>query len=349
MDRRVNVGQTVVASLSAPSLFLLAKDLTKMQVWASVNEADIGNIHVGQEVTFTVDARPGKTFSGEVSQIRLNASMTQNVVTYTVVVETTNRMIDVPPQTHAKKSANTAKASPKQSSDPASAANDGKPPSEDTVNTTPAQELELLPYLTANLTFHVANREDALLVPNAALRWRPQLQQVDPKYKDEYEKSLRTKATKASGGDDSTETPKTGTASGDKNAAKPHDHSGGGAASHGMVWVEVPNSNLVRPIKLVTGLTDGAMTEVVSVHEGDTLEEGTILITGENTGPAPRPRRIRSPRRSSSGNSRRSRTTRNKTGIRLLLHAPAVPERPARRGSSDAPIRGFFSRGASIP
>ena len=89
-----------------------------MQVWASVNEADIGNIHVGQEVTYTVDARPGKTYKGVVSQIRLNASMTQNVVTYTVVVDTTNRMIDVPPQTHAKKSGNAAKT-PQRSSDPA--------------------------------------------------------------------------------------------------------------------------------------------------------------------------------------------------------------------------------------
>ena len=68
VDRRVNVGQTVVASLSAPSLFLLAKDLSKMQVWASVNEADIGAIHIGQEATFTVDARPGKTYAGKVLQ-----------------------------------------------------------------------------------------------------------------------------------------------------------------------------------------------------------------------------------------------------------------------------------------
>jgi HlyD family secretion protein len=90
IDRRVNVGQTVVSSLSAPSLFLLAKDLKRMQVWASVNEADIGRIKIGQTVTFTVDAFPGEKFTGEVSQIRLNATMTQNVVTYTVVVTTDN-------------------------------------------------------------------------------------------------------------------------------------------------------------------------------------------------------------------------------------------------------------------
>jgi HlyD family secretion protein len=91
VDRRVNVGQTVVSSLNAPSLFLIAKDLTRIQVWASVNEADIGHIHVGMPVSFTVEAYPGETFRGKVSQIRLNATMTQNVVTYTVVIVTDNK------------------------------------------------------------------------------------------------------------------------------------------------------------------------------------------------------------------------------------------------------------------
>jgi HlyD family secretion protein len=90
IDRRVNIGQTVVASLSAPSLFLLAKDLRRIQVWPSVNEADIGHIHEGQVVAFSVDAYPGERFKGTVSQIRLNALSTQNVVTYTVVVTTDN-------------------------------------------------------------------------------------------------------------------------------------------------------------------------------------------------------------------------------------------------------------------
>jgi len=86
IDRRVNIGQTVVASLNAPSLFLIAKDLRRMQVWVAVNEADIGKIRPGQPVTFTVDAFPGEIFPGEVGKVRLNASMTQNVVTYTVEV-----------------------------------------------------------------------------------------------------------------------------------------------------------------------------------------------------------------------------------------------------------------------
>jgi HlyD family secretion protein len=90
IDRRVNIGQTVVASLNAPSLFLIAKDLKRMQVWVAVNEADIGKIRPAQPVTFTVDAFPGEAFQGEVGKVRLNASMTQNVVTYTVEVVTDN-------------------------------------------------------------------------------------------------------------------------------------------------------------------------------------------------------------------------------------------------------------------
>ncbi|HEV3142583.1 MAG TPA: efflux RND transporter periplasmic adaptor subunit [Gemmataceae bacterium] len=90
VERRINVGQTVVSSLTAPSLFLLAKDLTKMQIWVPVNEADIGQIRAGQPVAFTVDAHPGEVFNGEVGKIRLNATMTNNVITYTVEVNTDN-------------------------------------------------------------------------------------------------------------------------------------------------------------------------------------------------------------------------------------------------------------------
>jgi HlyD family secretion protein len=90
IDRRVNIGQTVVASLNAPSLFLLAADLKQMQVWVAVNEADIGQIHEGIPVTFTVDAFPNDQFKGKVRKVRLNASMTQNVVTYTVEITTDN-------------------------------------------------------------------------------------------------------------------------------------------------------------------------------------------------------------------------------------------------------------------
>ncbi len=90
IDRRVNIGQTVVSSLSSPSLFYIAKDLTKLQIWAAVNEADVGGIYEGQPVKFTVDAFPNQSFDGTVNRVRLNATMTSNVVTYTVEVNTDN-------------------------------------------------------------------------------------------------------------------------------------------------------------------------------------------------------------------------------------------------------------------
>jgi len=90
IDRRVNVGQTVVAGLNAPSLFLLARDLSRLRVWAAVNEADISDVHVGQTVTFKVDACRDQTFHGKVSQIRLNAGMGASVVTYGVIVDVDN-------------------------------------------------------------------------------------------------------------------------------------------------------------------------------------------------------------------------------------------------------------------
>jgi HlyD family secretion protein len=90
IDRRVNIGQTVVASLNAPSLFLIARDLTKMQIWAAVNEADVGRMKPGAPVTFTVDAFPGREFQGAIGKVRLNATMTQNVVLYTVEINIDN-------------------------------------------------------------------------------------------------------------------------------------------------------------------------------------------------------------------------------------------------------------------
>jgi HlyD family secretion protein len=80
----------VQSSFNTPSLFLIAKDLRRMEVWVSVNEADIGRVRVGQTARFTVDAYPGETFTGTVSRIRLNATNTQNVVVYTVEVTVEN-------------------------------------------------------------------------------------------------------------------------------------------------------------------------------------------------------------------------------------------------------------------
>ena len=198
IDRRVNVGQTVVSSLNAPSLFLIAKDLKRLQVWVAVNEADIGQIRAGLPVTFSVDAFPGETFRGEVNKVRLNANMTQNVVTYTVEVNTDN--------------------------------SSGR----------------LLPYLTANVLFEVGRHDNVLLVPNAALRWWPQPEQIAPEARTTDSKANRRK----------------------ENAAK----DGG---EKGTVWVI--DGEFVRPITVRVGWSDGSVTEL----RGDELREGSEVVIGE--------------------------------------------------------------------
>jgi HlyD family secretion protein len=276
VDRRVNIGQTVVSSLSAPSLFLIARDLKRMQVWASVNEADMGQIHEGQMARFTVDAFPGVTFHGVVSQIRLNANMTQNVVTYTVVVTTDN--------------------------------SDGK----------------LLPYMTANVKFEIAERKKVLVVPTAALRWKPQPNQVVADARGAFAKSSRrrpegqtsesaeappsgekaaaektpadsgatTDADKSAPADKGAATKDghhgTGKKGGGHNHAKRDGGSGSGASDSALhdsrrrsrrdvptVWVD--EDGFARPVEIETGVTDGTMVEVV----GGKLEEGAQVIVGE--------------------------------------------------------------------
>lgn len=198
IDRRVNIGQTVVASLSAPSLFLIAKDLRRMQVWVAVNEADIGRIQPGQPVTFTVDAFPGETFRGQVGKVRLNASMTQNVVTYTVEIVTDN--------------------------------SNGR----------------LLPYLSANVRFEVRRLKDVLLVPSAALRWRPP--------------AGLAKAAPLTAGQGP---PRQAGAAG-----------GGEFTGRGVVWV--PDGEGVRPVPVGILASDGADTAVRSRG----LKPGETVVVG---------------------------------------------------------------------
>ncbi len=90
IDRAVDVGQTVTAGFTTPTLFTIAQDLTKMQLQISTDEGDIGDVRVGMPVTFRVDAFPGETFKGKISQIRMNATTVQNVVTYETIVDFDN-------------------------------------------------------------------------------------------------------------------------------------------------------------------------------------------------------------------------------------------------------------------
>ena len=97
LSRAIDEGQTVAASLSTPTLFTIAKDLKEMQVEADVDEADIGEVKNGQRVTFTVDAYIGETFEGVVTQVRLDPTVTSNVVTYTVVIKADNPDLKLKP------------------------------------------------------------------------------------------------------------------------------------------------------------------------------------------------------------------------------------------------------------
>ena len=97
VSRNVDVGQTVAASMQAPVLFVIAKDLAQMQVSAAIDESDIGRIHTGQPVTFKVDAYPDDTFSGTVRQVRLQPVVTQNVVSYTTIISVPNPTLKLRP------------------------------------------------------------------------------------------------------------------------------------------------------------------------------------------------------------------------------------------------------------
>lgn len=97
ISRNVDVGQTVAASLQAPTLFTIANDLSKMEVHTNVDEADVGNVHEGQEVTFTVDAFPARRFKGQVYQVRNAPTVVQNVVTYDAVVRIDNKELLLKP------------------------------------------------------------------------------------------------------------------------------------------------------------------------------------------------------------------------------------------------------------
>jgi HlyD family secretion protein len=126
ITRNIEAGQTVAASYSTPTLFVIAEDLSRMQIEADVDESDIGLIRQDQRVRFTVQAYPDEVFDGVVTQIRLNPKTVSNVVTYTVMVDADNR------------------------------------------------EGRLLPGMTATTDFVVARADAVLLVPNAALRFRPE-------------------------------------------------------------------------------------------------------------------------------------------------------------------------------
>ena len=198
LSRAIDVGQTVAASLQAPTLFTIAGDLRQMRVEAAVAEADIGRVEEGKAASFTVDAYPGERFEGVVRQVRNFPTTQQGVVTYVAVVDVDN------------------------------------------------VELRLKPGMTANVTFVVEERGDALRVPQAALRYRPARDVGKPEG-----------AGKSEG------------------AGKPDTAN---KKPDGRALYVLRGQEPVQ-VRVKTGLTDGSLTEVVEVLEGE-LKEGDTVVTG---------------------------------------------------------------------
>jgi HlyD family secretion protein len=270
VDRQYNVGQTVAASFQAPVIFSIAQDLTKMQVLTNIDEADVGGIKVAQTATFSVDAYADQTFKGVVSQIRLSTQTVQNVVTYPV-------MLDVPNL-------------------------DGK----------------LMPGMTANVVIPVDTRRDTLRVPNAALRFKPDDADVLHAPGDnaapqggaapQEQAAGAGPGAGAAGGPGGVGSAGAGSSGGPAAGAGTGGPGGptgraagaggpGGAGGAGgrpgagpgrrtsganrsaVVYVQVPASNKLRPVRVVTSITDGTYTAVRSQD----LKAGDPVVVGLQT------------------------------------------------------------------
>jgi HlyD family secretion protein len=221
----------VDASLQAPVLFVIANDLTRMQVNASIDEADIGRVKAGQEVTFRVDAFPDETFRGRLEQVRLQPVTAQNVVTYNTIVAVDNK---------------------------------GQ---------------RLMPGMTATVSVIVDERKNALRLPAAALRFRP----------DGFEEGRRSPAgpgTGARGEGPAGVVPAGGDGSrgGPERASRieTRDQSPKGNGRPGLVFIQGEDGR-PKPTRVRLGLSDGRFVEVL---EG--LEEGATVVTGVEEAGRPR-------------------------------------------------------------
>ena len=249
VERNVDVGQTVAASLSAPQLFLIANNLSQMQILASVDESDIGLIHEGQDVRFTVQAYPNQTFTGNVRQVRLQSATTENVVNYTVVVSVEN---------------------PKGT---------------------------LLPGMTATVEFLTGSAKDALIVPNAALRFRatpemmaeagvsatgtaaPRTAADSAAFAARRDSLRASRATSgATGGGQATASGNRAGGTGPSGATR-SQAAGGTRGSFAQLWYVDPTTAKPALMRVRTALSDGQNTQVL----GPNVKEGMQVIIGTAT------------------------------------------------------------------
>ncbi len=287
VKRSIEPGQTVAASLQAPELFVIARNLTDMQVETSIDEADVGRIQTGQKATFTVDAFAGRAFSGEVKQVRKAATVVSNVVTYTVVISAANPDLNLLPGMTANvrivtaqkektlKVPNSAlrfrppgtaddkKAAAAVSPAPTSTAGGGGPPGGGLSATRDRLVAELK--LDADQQAKVDAIFDAMREKFRAARDLPEAEKnkafernraeirekvavlLTPEQKKRYEEM----------------------------AAEAQAARAGGAGGSGRLWVLGDDGN-PKSISVRLGLTDGSMTEVISGE----IKEGSEVIVG---------------------------------------------------------------------
>jgi len=234
--RNIDIGQTVAASLQAPTLFMIALDLTKMQVYAKTDEGDVGQIRPGQKGDFQVDAFPKETFHGVVFQVRMNATSIQNVVTYDTIVNFEN------------------------------------------------PQLKLFPGMTAYVSIPVASVTDVVRIPNAALRYKPDL--PAEKVQELYS---RYGVTASAAAPVSTTAKQPGTMGKERSVPKPNTTSGSDMA---VVWKLQADKSL-RPLQIHVGLTDHTYTALISgdLQPGDELVKGATTVKQETAGPGLTPQR----------------------------------------------------------
>jgi HlyD family secretion protein len=242
VDRQYDVGQTVAASFQAPTLFTIAQDLTRMQVQADVDQSDIGKIRIGLPVHFTVDAYPEQEFQGAITQIRLNATVQQNVITYPVMIEVPN----------------------------------------------PGEKLR--PKMTADVTIDIETVEDALRIPNAALRFRPP-ETAKIAGAAEGDGSAAGGPPAAAGTASAAPRPPAGAPPGPP-AGSGGPPSGGGKPGGGRRELTVyvlEAGGVLKPTTLTTGITDGRFTVVTGgeLKEGDQVVVGSPTTKVEGTGRPP--------------------------------------------------------------
>jgi HlyD family secretion protein len=241
ISRNVDVGQTVAASLAAPTLFVIANDLTKMQVQASIDEADIGKIRVGQNVKFTVDAYPDLQFEGKVGQIRLQPNVVQNVVNYTVIIEAPNPDLKLMPGMTATITVLVDRRG-----------NVLKLPNLALRFQPPASELAALRESFQRDTTRFRGMsgrtpsEDSAKVAEMRSRWRAQEGQ----------------RSQGAGGEGSAFEGRSKTGN-------------GGTSNHARIWILDANKKL-KPVPVRLGLSDGTYSEILD----STLKEGDEVVVG---------------------------------------------------------------------